>query len=457
VFMAGWAIIDFGESSSILTIGYSSNGSPVWIARWDGKPASMDAANDLVLDPTGNVIVTGYSIPRDEDAQFVTLKYDSDGNELWTAAFASGESGDPLIDSAVASDPTGNVYVTAFRNIGENMLTTVKYGPDGDPIWNQDIAAAPAGAGKRTVSSSGQDRIVVCATVALEDPPGNGILTIAYDAEGNELWSAVYPVLSACEDYFIEIPIGAAGMTVDRDQNVFVTGTRGCDGSDYKHSDAVTVKYDADGSELWSAVYVGSGRHDSAAAIDLDPGGNPVVTGWSDGQAFAASTVKYDADGNELWASRFEDGCVPRPVALVVNDSGRSTVAMKSCWNCDWEEESCELITVQYDPQGGERWVDVHQGLSMDFGHIPCAMEGDARGNAYVSGISYFNYYRDDDDDDDGGGDDDEDEDWWEDIEDDDDRDRRGCGLYSGSPAAPLTFGLLLSGWLVLILGRRRS
>jgi hypothetical protein len=65
--------------------------------------------------------------------------------------------------------------------------------------------------------------------------------------------------------------------------------------------DAVTIKYDTDGKQLWVARYHpsddGSGRTN---AIALDPVGNVYVTGSSLGDY---ATIKYDTDGNQLWVA----------------------------------------------------------------------------------------------------------------------------------------------------------
>lgn len=95
-------------------------------------------------------------------------------------------------------------------------------------------------------------------------------------------------------------------MTVDGTGNVYVVGAtyfRNTNSSDY-----VTVKYNAAGNVLWQATYDGPGHLDDfAKAICLDDSGNVYVFGTSTGSgtAWDFATVKYNAEGVELWVRRY--------------------------------------------------------------------------------------------------------------------------------------------------------
>jgi hypothetical protein len=83
----------------------------------------------------------------------------------------------------------------------------------------------------------------------------------------------------------------ATALAVDPQGNVYVTGSSWGAGTD---NDYTTVKYDADGHELWVARYNGPGNGwGQATALAVVPQGNVYVTGSSWG---VGSDVNYAAD-----------------------------------------------------------------------------------------------------------------------------------------------------------------
>jgi hypothetical protein len=65
------------------------------------------------LDSSNDVIITGSAL---------TIKYDPNGNQLWTAPYAG---------TLVGCDPVRDAYVTGF---GTNF-NTVKLSPTGSNLW----------------------------------------------------------------------------------------------------------------------------------------------------------------------------------------------------------------------------------------------------------------------------------------------------------------------------------
>lgn len=133
------------------------------------------------------------------------------------------------------------------------------------------------------------------------------IVTSAYDAAtGTRRWSATWDGLPDAVD-------NPKGIVVAPDgREVYVTGitTAPAGGNDF-----VTLAYRADGRELWSRLYTGPkpGGSDAPFGIDVSPDGTVLaVTGWSDSVVeYDAdyATVAYSLrgrGGRELWAARYD-------------------------------------------------------------------------------------------------------------------------------------------------------
>src|SRR5262249_11043650 len=116
----------------IATIKYDSDGNELWVARYD--EGRREFGYQIVVDAQGSVYVIGTS----EFLDGLTLKYDADGNFLWVARFSSGEPVRRGSAIRLGLDGKGNVYVTGIMTFGPtyyDQIVTLKYDPDGNELW----------------------------------------------------------------------------------------------------------------------------------------------------------------------------------------------------------------------------------------------------------------------------------------------------------------------------------
>src|SRR5262249_48398105 len=128
----------------------------------------------------------------------------------------------------------------------------------------------------------------------------------------------------------------ATAMALDGGR-VYVTGWSLGAGT---YSDYATIKYDVDGTELWTARYNGpADRDDWAFALVLDGKGYVYVAGTSTGigTGLDYATIKYDADGNEWWVARYDGPGHAEDVAtaLALTATSQVCVTGASCVGLD--------------------------------------------------------------------------------------------------------------------------
>ncbi|MBI5181562.1 MAG: S8 family serine peptidase [Nitrospirae bacterium] len=369
------------------TVKYDRNGIRLWAARYnDGVSAE---ATGLAVDSAGNVYVSG-DICKAVDQfgcshfDIVTLKYNTNGNILWTATYDAGNWG---FVADMVMDASENVYLTAFSaNLGAGAWSTVKYDNNGNQVWAASLPligngepTALAVDGSGNVYVTGYFCIAVSTTGGCS---GTSAGIVKYSAIGSQLWVASYG--SNIEGW-------GAAVAVDRAGNVYGTGYT-CliqvDGGCATYTISV-VKYDTDGNRLFATAY---GENAWGNSIAVDAYGNVYVTGaatYDENNSYDYTTLKYDLNGNLLWVARYTNRGEDEAIRLVLDTSGNIYVTGYVCkpdelGNC----MDYDYATVKYDNNGNQLWSAKYRvGDTIAWPYYP-TLAVDSLQNVYVAGSS---------------------------------------------------------------------
>jgi len=348
--VTGGSYNPMGSSWDYATIKYAPDGTELWVALYNAPYGSADEANDVAVDSSGNVYVTGQSYGSGTNLDYATVAYDPDGNELWTARY-NGPDGLTDRAKAVALDPSsGNVYVTGESRGSSTLddMATVAYDSDGNELWSRRRNGAGNGEDEGTaVAVDGLGRVIASGFLTNAGSETDGFV-IAYDASGNELWTRLYDGPNGLGDYFEDVAADATG-------NVFVAGFSqdAVGGEDY-----LTVAYDSDGNELWDARYRGSAGNElgEGFAIALSVFGDVITTGTVAPDLSADydyATVLYDADGHQRWDGVYDGpaaGGFDMGIALAVDSSGNLFVTGDADVADPPDGPLYDIATIKYEP-----------------------------------------------------------------------------------------------------------
>ncbi len=329
-----------------------------WVARFNGSGDSIDVANDIAVDDAGNVYVTGFSTSLLGLAtDYTTIKYDSNGNQLWVATYNGPAS---LFDEAhaIAVDDSGNVYVTGFSygllSLSLSDYATIKYDPDGNEVWVKRYNGSLLGddAASDLIIDSQGGIIVTGYSSALLG--GKNFLTIRYSSSGTELGTASYNGPAGTEDV-------AHALAEDGNGSVYVVGHSN---SNFLlgNADYALIKYNiSNGSEQWVRRYNGPGNNtDKAYAIVVDNSDNIIITGESrSSSSIDYATVKYNPAGTQQWVQRYNGpgNNTDKAYAIVVDNSDNIIVTGESR-----NSQNEDYATVKYNPAGTQQWVRRYNG-----------------------------------------------------------------------------------------------
>ncbi|MBU1879419.1 MAG: hypothetical protein KJ734_10755, partial [Chloroflexi bacterium] len=131
-------------NNDILLMKLDGNGDEVWSRTWtDGRTYP----HGLIPTADGNYLITSSyapAEPADAKEDFLFIKIDPQGNEIWRSTFGDPDSIDYGV---VLAQATGGGYVavgerTKDRYTWDADITLVKIDENGQLLWRQDRAAA---------------------------------------------------------------------------------------------------------------------------------------------------------------------------------------------------------------------------------------------------------------------------------------------------------------------------
>lgn len=219
-----------------VTIKYYPDGKTAWLRRYNGPASDADAPRAMALDDSGNVYVTGHDdVTEVETGNYCTIKYLADGDTAWVRNYNGPGDGRDIAED-IAVDDSGFVYVTGCSYGGSsygNDYATIKYDSAGDTVWVR----------RYNGSSNGDDRAygivvdegynVYVTGYSYDSTSDNDCVTIRYNPDGTTAWVERFGRPGDNDDRALAIAL--------KDSNdIYVTGQSWGGSSDF---DYITINY----------------------------------------------------------------------------------------------------------------------------------------------------------------------------------------------------------------------
>ena len=167
-----------------LTMKYDAGGTRQWVSRYDGPGEWHDEAQDIAVDMNGYCYVTGFSRGIGTWNDIATIKYNPEGDTVWVRRF-NGLNDSQDGGEAIAVDQQGNVYVTGVESVPVTWgdFVTIKYDADGNEQWIERLAG-PGGYDLPVAIAVDQAGSVVVTGINFGDDSAEDFLTVKYTQSG---------------------------------------------------------------------------------------------------------------------------------------------------------------------------------------------------------------------------------------------------------------------------------
>ncbi len=315
-----------GNDSGYLFVGSSDgrawivkideNGAPIWNIASDVVENQREDAYALTRGNDGGYVAVGerYSINPYSGTNFGAwiFKIDENGNKLWQSAF-EGYGG--ISARGVCQGNTGGYVVVArgdLRNDGGSSLI-IKTDEDGNEVWIQSFGRSGYYAATSVTQGNTGGYLIAGKTNA---NAGNyDIWIMKIDEAGNEVWQAIIGDMDYDEAYAIISGKGGGYL---------IAGST--DSSGDVEADAMIIRIDEDGNLIWRKTY-GDERAERLYAISPADDGGYVAAGRTETavgtRIFNALLLKVDEEGSEIWQRTYGGDEADQLYAVIqANDSG---------------------------------------------------------------------------------------------------------------------------------------
>ncbi len=264
----------------------------LWSAQFH---VSNDVPEMIASDHADNIYVFGRVNQSLQGIRLATVKYNAQGEELWSQLYQVDNQTLSLAPRAFAVDAEGNAIAVGHATINQTDIVVVKYSPEGellwDYIWNYDLQNGHDNANYATTDA--EANIYICGS-SINTSGHYSILILKFSPQGELL-------LNIRKEWASNGANVGIHMALDSEGNMIVTGRR--HGPPSGHY--VVYKLDPEGNTLWTDTYLmpnNTGGEGQQVLIDAN---DHIYISARFGTY--SGLQAYDSEGSLLWRDIWQE------------------------------------------------------------------------------------------------------------------------------------------------------
>jgi len=276
----------------------------------------------------------------------------------------------------MASDAADNIYVLGDTVVGD-FIVIKKFSATGVLLWQTSYNPAERLRGVWIAIDRNNNPAILAAIVTGSSADPAGWLTLKYDTNGTLLWSNSLP--GPFSD--------PRRLAIDGSNNVFVAGRMWLNNSTANISlDSVLIKYSPNGATLWRASFDnGNGTAvDEPYSLVISPDNSRIGVAGKSGNLFMA--LMYDTNGNLLWSNTNTNLDPSNDLAF---GPGNVTYFATGVY-LPFDPNPYRMAIAKFDSAGRQLWIK-----NYSVGDRTYRVKTDSQGNVVATGIDAPGYYSD--------------------------------------------------------------
>lgn len=304
IYITGQAYGGAPTNYDMVTIKYNSLGAEQWVSTYNGTGNGNDVANSIEVDSSGNVYITGSGFETASNSfDYVTIRYNLLGQMDWITKY-NGASNFIDVSNDIILDNSGNVYITGASYEQFYDFATIKYNNAGVQQWVSIYNGPTSGNDEaNTIMLDASGNVFVSGNGRVNGT-FNDIILVKYDNSGVRQWQRNYNGPGNAQD-------SSASAVIDSDGNIIITGFYTGTGLT---KDIATIKYSNSGVLEWAAIFNGTDNgNDIGYSVAVNNTGDYYVTGkvFKTNSNDDITTIKYTTpigihQTNNVVANNFE-------------------------------------------------------------------------------------------------------------------------------------------------------
>jgi hypothetical protein len=369
-----------GAGTNYMTIKYDDEGNTIWATSYDGPSHLDDIPTAIKVDANGNVYVTGKSASSSNGFDFLTVKYNSSGVQQWASRLNSSINADDIAND-LAVDANGNVYVCGDQG---NGCALIKYNSSGNQTWVETFDE-PGDFYYRfkkvIISNSGSVEVLAEAgNSSVYSPWAKPEVCHFSASNGNSStshWSGMPGLYNPVPVDFVLNSSGEAFVCV-----YSVDGTH----------ENITILSTTDNTFAF-ATYTTTGTAISRPSkIKLDNSGNVYLCGYTDintnaGVDLNYLTLKYNSSGVQQWKLLYGGNGEDKVIDMALG-SGSAPDVYVTGYTTNTSGNK-DITTIRSNNNGTLQsgWTQIYDG-GTNTDDVPAGIKIDANNNILLSGYS---------------------------------------------------------------------